>query len=277
MSGRPIYELCLIASLLLLLTFQIDAQTSALARLEPSRLRHTRANRNLALLPRVVPGRQITPAVATRINAILARSDYWAVEQSAGCTELQAEHHAMRFPQSDNWQRDFAVTMRGPRFLSLVITDSYSCVGMPHPDDMTTALIFDLTTGQQVTWKGLLPQAAKIDIPPETDGLIEPQVTWLPLLEQARRQADKECVDAFNDPAIYFTLWPSAKDHALIASPNLTSHFERAVCGGDEIKLSITQAHALGVTSEVLEALSHSECPRTRRAGAPHPPSSSHY
>ena len=46
--------------------------------------------------------------------------------------------------------------MAGPRFLSLVISDSAFCGGI-HPNFQTVAFTFDLATGKTVDWVKLLP------------------------------------------------------------------------------------------------------------------------
>jgi hypothetical protein len=79
-----------------------------------------------------------------RINTALKRLDLTVLKASKDC-------------KGGDWQRSVDVTMRGPGFLSLVITDSLNCDGSAHPDSGTMSIVYDLTTGQPVDWTHLLP------------------------------------------------------------------------------------------------------------------------
>jgi hypothetical protein len=79
-----------------------------------------------------------------RINAGLKRLDLNVLKASKDC-------------KGGDWQRSADVAMRGPGFLSLVITDSINCDGSAHPDSSTMSIVYDLTTGQPVDWTHLLP------------------------------------------------------------------------------------------------------------------------
>ena len=56
------------------------------------------------------------------------------------------------------WERSVDVTMRGPGFISYVVTDSNYCGGA-HPSTGTMAIVYDLRTGAPVDWTRLLPAA----------------------------------------------------------------------------------------------------------------------
>ncbi len=84
-----------------------------------------------------------------RINAALLRLD-GNVRKAAAC---KAEGGAHSW-----WERTVDTTMRGPRFLSLTITDNVFCGG-GHPNASTMAIVYDLTTGAPVDWTTLLPPA----------------------------------------------------------------------------------------------------------------------
>ena len=79
-----------------------------------------------------------------RINAALKRLDLNVFKASKDC-------------KGGDWQRSVDAAMRGPGFLSLVITDSLDCDGSAHPDSSTMSIVYDLTTGQPVDWTHLLP------------------------------------------------------------------------------------------------------------------------
>jgi hypothetical protein len=50
------------------------------------------------------------------------------------------------------------VPMRGPGYISFVITDNLYCGGA-HPDASTMSIVYDLRTGAPVDWTQLLPQS----------------------------------------------------------------------------------------------------------------------
>ena len=55
-----------------------------------------------------------------------------------------------------DWERTVDVPMRGPAYLSFVITDNAFCGGA-HPSTATMAIVYDLRTGAPVDWTRLLP------------------------------------------------------------------------------------------------------------------------
>jgi hypothetical protein len=57
---------------------------------------------------------------------------------------------------SGDWARSVDVPMRGPGYVSFVITDETSCGGA-HPNSATMSIVYDLRTGQPVDWPHLLP------------------------------------------------------------------------------------------------------------------------
>ena len=79
-----------------------------------------------------------------RINTALKRLDLNVLKASKDC-------------KGGDWQRSVDAAMRGPGFLSLVVTDSFNCDGSAHPDASTMSIVYDLTTGQPVDWTHLLP------------------------------------------------------------------------------------------------------------------------
>lgn len=83
-----------------------------------------------------------------RINAAVKRLDAKALEAARECKSEGGQY--------DYWERAVDAPMRGPRFLSFVITDSWLCGG-PHPNSNTMSIVYDLTTGAPVDWTTLLP------------------------------------------------------------------------------------------------------------------------
>lgn len=83
-----------------------------------------------------------------RINAALTRWERRAVAEADGCI-----HNGGPMPGS--WERTVATTMRGPEFLSYLVTDDYYCGGA-HPDVAHASIVYDLATGAPVEWRALL-------------------------------------------------------------------------------------------------------------------------
>ncbi len=107
-----------------------------------------------------------TPAEA-RVNALLNRlnehmagslrdcdANYrgWAKQVGQPLTGKNAVEH--------DWERTIAVTMTGPRFLSIVAVDGYVFCGGAYPNRDTLAMVFDLTTGKPVNWMNLIGRSA---------------------------------------------------------------------------------------------------------------------
>ncbi|WP_457104392.1 hypothetical protein [Methylobacterium sp. P5_C11] len=107
--------------------------------------------------PDLAPGLAAMPQIEApaddaerRINTALKRLD-GKVRKAAGQCKAEGGVHS-------SWERGVQVPMRGPRFLSLVINDSWFCGGA-HPDTATMSIVYDLTTGAPVDWTTLLPPA----------------------------------------------------------------------------------------------------------------------
>lgn len=112
--------------------------------------------RMLVPLP-VAPGLDALPRIAVpqspgqrRINVALAGLDA-AVRTAWTSCKANGGKYA-------EWQRSVEVPMRGPRFLSVVITDDVYCGGL-HPNVSVQAVVYDLGTGRPVDWTTLLPPA----------------------------------------------------------------------------------------------------------------------
>jgi hypothetical protein len=83
-------------------------------------------------------------AAERAINAALQRLDAKVVKAAEDC-------------KGGDWTRVVDAPMRGPGFLSLVITDSYACEDAAHPDAATASIVYSLVSGKPVDWARLLP------------------------------------------------------------------------------------------------------------------------
>jgi hypothetical protein len=157
-------------------------------------------------------------------------------------------------PGRDVWQREVDITMRGPRFLSLLATDSYYCGGMSPNDGLLLPLVYDLKSGRPVDWLTLLPTGAKAVLDTAADGSRVGVVVWPWLRRRAIHNADGECKSAFTDFAeVTFGLWLDAKKGALMAQPSGFPHAE-AACA-ETISISVDEAARIGVAKELVESL----------------------
>lgn len=162
-----------------------------------------------------------------------------------------------------DWKRTITSTMAGPRFLSIVATDSVFCGGA-HPDNDTLAMVFDLTTGRPVNWMDLVAKSANASAfsDSNSDGttvgaLIVPALRDLSLTETV-----EDCKNAFRNSQPY-QLWPDAKSGTLIAEPFDLPHVV-AACA-DDLKLTPEQALKLGFSETLLSAISQAHREFTAR------------
>jgi hypothetical protein len=151
------------------------------------------------------------------------------------------------------WERTVKVTMRGPRFLSMVATDGSYCGGA-HPDDDLTVLVFDLETGSKVDWSTMLEASAGGSSAKNVlgnEGGTHPLM--LPELQAIYSAAEEaSCKDYFEEEQP-FLLWPDAGSGTLIAEVAGLPHV--AVPCKNELKLRIEQARKLGFDESLLQAI----------------------
>ena len=110
---------------------------------------------SLSVAPEVAPRGAAMPRLAhptdeaeRRSNAAVARLDDTVRKARAECQNTMG--------RSLYWDRTVAVPMRGPRFLSYVVTEDVYCGGA-HPNGSTWAVVYDLRSGKPVDWTALLP------------------------------------------------------------------------------------------------------------------------
>ena len=164
-------------------------------------------------------------------------------------------------PKDGETGRVVDVTMSGPQFLSVVVSDSESCGGA-HPDASTLALVYDLSTGKPVNWGTLLGHRAALTTSVDTviDGTRSGYFASAPLQALYVKSLkasihDKEwwtdCTDVFNDP-LSFTAWLDAKKHALVLAPSLP-HVVQA-CAEDGT-VGTNDLEKMGASANLIAAL----------------------
>jgi hypothetical protein len=149
------------------------------------------------------------------------------------------------------WERKVRITMRGPVLLSMVANDEEFCGGA-HPDGDTTAMVFDLETGQRVNWQNYFSEPLDGHSDNMSDGGLETGLVIPALREMSLLSAVPECRSAFVEGQSY-SIWPDANKGVLIAVPFDLPHVV-AACA-DPISLTSEQALKLGFTEPLVGAI----------------------
>ena len=207
----------------------------------------------VAALPRVISGPAVAAEVAAKINIELGALDRKVKAAALDCR--RDSRRTLGRADAEAWQRQIAVTMRGPRFLSYRITDSYFCGG-PYPNfGMQTSLVYDLESGSLLDWARLLPPGAREVNGTAPDGSGVMWVEWPPLVELAKRQATADCKDVFDgDNAIPFWLDLDARSGSVVAVPSDFPHVVEACA--EPVKLDVKTLRSLGVSKAFIDVLS---------------------
>ena len=210
--------------------------------------------KGVAAFPRLEATGDVTAPAAARVNASLARLDLSVTRAAAECRK--GARRSSNKEAGDLWSRTIEVTMRGPRFLSLIATDSYSC-GAAYPSDgIVLPLVYDLSTGLPVNWLNYLPAGAKSELSDSADGAKMGVVTWPALSARAHKEASADCKDSFAgdaDADVQFVLWLDAKTAKVVAQPSSFPH-AMAACA-NTVELSVSDARTMGMHGAVLDAL----------------------
>ena len=187
-----------------------------------------------------------------RVNATLTRLNTELAKRVRDCLSGEFAWSKETFTGGE-YTRKVAVTMRGPRFLSMVASDGFYCGGA-HPDDDLTVLVFDLDTGQEVDWISLVDKgtgASQAKNVLGDEGGTRPLV--LPKLQAMYAAGEEEyCREAFQDERSFF-LWPDAESGTLVAEVAGLSHAD--IPCKIESKLTLQQARGLGFAEPLLQAI----------------------
>ena len=221
------------------------AERAHAVRLAPSRA----VVPGLAALPRLVAVRRAR--AAQRINRALAQSDAQVSDLAQSC---RADAGAGK----SSWTRSVAVTMRGPRYLSMVATDSWYCGGA-YPDAETVPLVFDLRTGAAVEWGRLLPATMLRSAGSAGDGSNQDGTVASDVLADLYRKSGKpeavnpQCKEAIAESSLSFLIWPDAKRDGLVIQPSGLPHVI-AACAAPFVIPTAT-LRQLGVDSGLIDAV----------------------
>lgn len=203
--------------------------------------------------PPVLPGVASFPRVTiinrayqtARINRDLRGTDARVRTAAAACRPPGQP----RF----EWRRTVTATMRGPRFLSLVAEDHWSCG--TYPDASRLALVFDLDTGAPVNWLRLLPRTLAQETATDdyADGTVLGLVKSKTLNRLYNHGLTKNCRGALTDDELAFQLWPDARADGLVLLTMEVPH-AAAVCARSVV-IPTRTLRPLGVSPALLDAI----------------------
>ena len=152
--------------------------------------------------------RDTSSSAARHINAALNAADH---RLRGAVTDCAAQAHDNGASGSD-YDRTVTVAMAGPRFLSLVVSDSAFC-GSIHPNFQTVAFTFDLVTAKSVNWVKLLP--APLIETTTTEGAMDGAAMGLVRSKLlVKLDTDPSEVCGMPEDAA-FQLWPDAKERGI--------------------------------------------------------------
>ncbi len=187
-------------------------------------------------------------ATADKINAALVRLDNRVRKARADCVASK----------DAEWSRSIDVTMRGPRYLSYLVSDSVYCGGA-HPDSSSFALVYDLTTGNPVDWGKLLPkpivETSSLDTAEDGAkiGVVGSKKLSAFYVEGLGKSLDPDCKEALTTGDLNFVLWPDAKAKGLAMQ---TVSLPRAMQAcADVVAIPTTKLREFGAAQSLIDAL----------------------
>jgi hypothetical protein len=205
----------------------------------------------VAAFPRLA-GASTAPAVA--INKALAAEDALIPGNLSDCRSNLNPGDTM------SWERAISVTMAGPEYLSISVSDNTDCGG-PHPNSDMFALVYNLDTGKPVNWQRLMGKtvAGVGSLDTADDGtsigvLASPVLSKL-FTAAVVKDGNPDCKDVLQgqDSPLTFVIWPDAKGNGI----ELFAHglpFAVAVCAGPE-EIPAATLSSIGVEPDFLAAL----------------------
>lgn len=199
----------------------------------------------IAAFPRIVAPR--TDA-AVRINRALDGADAWADRLAVDCNHYKG------------WKRNVSVTMRGPRYLSMLAMDDWYCGGA-YPDTDTTALVYDLATGAPIDWIKLFPASLVPKAEPTpgrgvSDPLYISSADLWDLYVKASDTPGDECNKVRKDPSgldSTLLIWPDGKADGIALAATQFPHVVKAC--GQPATVSTAELRKHGVDAALLDAI----------------------
>ena len=161
-----------------------------------------------------------------------------------------------------SYTRGVSATMRGPGFLSFLVTDEIDCGA--HPSVEIRSIVYDLKTGKPVDWNKLLPAAYVEGAPDSAAGeTVEPVITaaskrlYELYLAGYPKDQDADCEQTVRDAGTDtgpppMTLWLDAKGDGLAVRFDLP-HAVQACA--EAVTISTETMHADGADQFLTDAI----------------------
>ncbi len=251
-ASRLLYRTLVLAAVLPAMAISVaEASRSVHLRVPPE------VGKGIAAMPPIV---ESIDAAERKINAALPRLDANVRKAAAECKAEGGQY--------GSWERSVDVPMRGPRYISYVITDNTYCGGA-YPNVSTMAIVYDLESGSPVDWTTLLPPSltGTVSLLAGADGTKTVTLTskrlhalylanYRPAKGTAKEAAgDADCREAVRDTgndAPAATVWLDAKDGGLAVQFDLP-HVVQACA--DEIVIPAAVLRAEGADASFVEAI----------------------
>jgi hypothetical protein len=191
-----------------------------------------------------------TPAIA-RINRALRAAN---AKQRSDMKDCRRDA-----PQDGYWwEQSVDAPLVGAHFVSLLAQGNMSCGGA-HPNFVDEALVFDLSTGERVDGRRLLPAsmlaapgrtAAELNSP--ADAIASPALTALFIDESEKEGVGADCKEAFAEQEMQFAFWPDAKAKGLAMRAVNLLHWAEGPCSGP-VTIPIETLKRLGFDAPLIE------------------------
>ncbi|HEX3881587.1 MAG TPA: hypothetical protein VHW66_02920 [Stellaceae bacterium] len=203
----------------------------------------------------VAHGIEAFPRIGTPRDAAVARINHALAGADASVDRLAVDCNHYK-----GWHRGVQVTMRGPRYVSLLAGDDWYCGGA-YPDTDLTALVFDLSTGAPVDWTKLFPPALVDAAGPSPGGGVSDPIfiptrgLWDLFVKTANSPGD-ECNEVRNSASDMDTslmIWPDAKEDGIALAATQFPHVVKACSGPATVP--VAELRKLGVDAALLDAI----------------------
>jgi hypothetical protein len=156
------------------------------------------------------------------------------------------------------WEQSVDAPLIGAHFVSLWAHGNLSCGGA-HPNLVDQALVFDLSTGERVDWRKLLPAPLRGEPGRASDGtaasagaIASPALTALFIDESEKEGVGADCKEAFGQQEMKFAFWPDAKAKGLAMRAANLLHWAEGPCSGP-VTIPIATLKRLGVDAPLIE------------------------
>ena len=156
------------------------------------------------------------------------------------------------------WEQVVDAPLLGAHFVSFWAHGNLSCGGA-HPDFVDEAFVFDLSAGEPVDWRKLLPEKlrgepgqASDGTVPLSEGIASPALTALFIAESEKEGVGADCKEAFAEQDMDFAFWPDAKAKGLAMRAVDLPHWAEGPCSGP-VTIPVETLKRLGVDARLIQ------------------------